>query len=165
MVGQAYRIQSVLFQRTKDAPMEPGLLFDEGNGPILDANCKSPAQVWNYQFDRLIDLDLGHVFNKHRFAVEYLVRASEPGFIAAKSTTIPTHLLDHLQKLHDQVGADRKNVTMLLEAGMKLVAVLSPAPFTPQNIERLKAVHNHLNLAMLELEAVRSDVYTQPTKS
>ena len=64
MKETVYRIQSVMFTRTEDAEPEPGLLINEGSGPILDAHLDPVPECWDYRTDSLLDLEVSHIFRE-----------------------------------------------------------------------------------------------------
>lgn len=44
-----YRIETCKFQREKDSEWEPGILFNEGDMGIHDAQNQKPDQVWDFK--------------------------------------------------------------------------------------------------------------------
>jgi len=54
-----YRIESVMFKRSKSSNEEPGILLNEGTFGIVDSEGKIPKRVWNFRatsdFSMLVD--------------------------------------------------------------------------------------------------------------
>lgn len=60
-----YSIIHVIYQETPDGPKKPGLLIDEGSGPVLDTKGHPVGEVWDYwRRDDLLSLNVAHLFVK-----------------------------------------------------------------------------------------------------
>ena len=80
-----YEIVTVLFNRTKDAPLEPGIMFDNGVS-IVDVNCKEVDGVYDYQVMRsILSIDVSASMSK----MKRMAKAMNPDVAYPKPKHIP----------------------------------------------------------------------------